>query len=61
MCSRVRCRNCGKATWSGCGFHIESALRGVAEADRCPGWKNGKCTAPPNPNAQNDDTGCKIA
>lgn len=35
MCARVSCGNCGKATWSGCGQHIEEALAGVAEADRC--------------------------
>ena len=35
MCSKVQCRKCGKATWSGCGEHIEYALRGVAEQDLC--------------------------
>ena len=35
MCSMVRCGGCGKATWSGCGLHIESALAGVpGSADR---------------------------
>lgn len=37
MCSKVTCNKCGKATWSGCGEHIEYALAGVAQADRCPG------------------------
>lgn len=40
MCRRVTCSNCGKATWSGCGQHIEEALAGVPEAERC----DGKCT-----------------
>ena len=35
MCSKVTCDICKKATWSGCGEHIEDALQGVAEADRC--------------------------
>jgi hypothetical protein len=35
MCSRVNCHICNKATWSGCGEHVEEALAGVAEADRC--------------------------
>lgn len=35
MCSRVTCHVCKKATWSGCGQHIEEALSGVPEADRC--------------------------
>jgi hypothetical protein len=35
MCSKVDCDICKKATWVGCGEHIEEALEGVAEADRC--------------------------
>lgn len=26
---------CGKATWAGCGEHIEEALAGVPAEDRC--------------------------
>ena len=37
MCSKVICRTCKKPTWSGCGEHIEEALFGIAEADRCQG------------------------
>ena len=35
MCSKVACEICMKANWSGRGEHIEEALEGVAEADRC--------------------------
>lgn len=35
MCARVTCQNCSKPTWEGCGEHIEDALQGVAQADRC--------------------------
>ena len=35
MCHRVRCTKCGKATWAGCGQHIEQALAGVPKAERC--------------------------
>jgi len=35
MCHRVTCRRCGKPSWAGCGMHIEEALRGVPQADRC--------------------------
>jgi len=35
MCSKVTCDICKKATWSGCGEHIEEALEGVAQSDRC--------------------------
>ncbi|OCF43925.1 hypothetical protein I317_02195 [Kwoniella heveanensis CBS 569] len=35
MCKRVNCPNDGKPTWWGCGGHIETALEGVPEAERC--------------------------
>jgi hypothetical protein len=35
MCQIVTCKQCGKATWFGCGFHIEAALRGVPPDERC--------------------------
>ncbi|TPX76428.1 hypothetical protein CcCBS67573_g02313 [Chytriomyces confervae] len=35
MCYPVKCTKCNKTTWAGCGRHIESALAGVAPADRC--------------------------
>lgn len=35
MCSRVTCHSCGKASWSGCGLHVEEALAGVPAAERC--------------------------
>ncbi len=35
MCIRITCETCTKPTWSGCGAHIEEALAGVPEADRC--------------------------
>jgi len=35
MCMRITCDSCGKPTWAGCGNHIEDALHGVAEQDRC--------------------------
>ena len=43
MCWKTECAGCGKATWSGCGKHITSALEGVPIADRCAGWETGKC------------------
>jgi hypothetical protein len=35
MCSPVRCDKCGKATWAGCGQHIEEALSSFSEDQRC--------------------------
>ena len=39
-CHRTTCRKCGKPSWSGCGNHIEQALKGVAKKDRCQGHQN---------------------
>lgn len=35
MCQAISCPTCGKATWSGCGQHVEEALAGIAPADLC--------------------------
>ena len=35
MCVRVKCKRCNKATYAGCGAHVEQVLRGVAASDRC--------------------------
>lgn len=35
MCRQVKCKKCGKATWAGCGQHIEQALAGVSAQNRC--------------------------
>lgn len=35
MCSPARCDRCGKITWAGCGQHIEQALEGVPQSERC--------------------------
>jgi len=41
MCRKIACA-CGKATWVGCGQHVDSALAGVADADRCEAVRAGK-------------------
>ena len=35
MCQRSVCSKCGKATWVGCGQHIEEVLRGVPPNKQC--------------------------
>lgn len=35
MCHRITCPTCGKPTWEGCGRHIDQALAGVPDDDRC--------------------------
>jgi hypothetical protein len=37
MCRAVSCRVCGKTTWAGCGQHVDQVMRGVPNAQRCPG------------------------
>jgi hypothetical protein len=40
MCQKVTCRKCGKATWSGCGQHVDQVMRGIPQAQRCQGHAN---------------------
>ena len=35
MCQRAVCSSCRKATYTGCGRHVEQVLSGVPEARRC--------------------------
>ncbi|HTJ39844.1 MAG TPA: hypothetical protein VL738_42130 [Dactylosporangium sp.] len=35
MCQRVTCTTCGKATYTGCGNHVDSVLAGVPQSQRC--------------------------
>jgi hypothetical protein len=37
MCRPVRCRQCGKTTWAGCGDHVESVKAKVPDEQWCPG------------------------
>ncbi|MDA8068660.1 MAG: hypothetical protein M0T77_08625 [Actinomycetota bacterium] len=37
MCHAVKCRQCGKTTWSGCGRHVEQVRRSVPAAQWCQG------------------------
>ena len=57
MCRKVKCTGCGLATWQGCGLHIDSALNGVAECDRCSGWQTGVCQPATADDTTGDTTG----
>ncbi|AIJ23746.1 hypothetical protein AMETH_3654 [Amycolatopsis methanolica 239] len=35
MCRRVTCARCGKATYAGCGQHVEAVLADVPAGQRC--------------------------
>lgn len=42
MCRAVRCRTCGKTTWSGCGSHV-AAVKAQVPANQ---WCGGHETTP---------------
>lgn len=42
MCRAVKCKNCGKTTWAGCGQHVDQVFAGVPKADRCQGHQGEK-------------------
>jgi hypothetical protein len=35
MCRPATCRTCSKATYVGCGQHVEAVLAGVPAGERC--------------------------
>lgn len=35
MCRPMTCASCGKASWAGCGAHVEQVLGDVPQSDRC--------------------------
>jgi hypothetical protein len=37
MCRAVKCKTCGKTTWSGCGQHVAQVKARVPAADWCAG------------------------
>ncbi|MBA8828081.1 hypothetical protein FB555_000152 [Alpinimonas psychrophila] len=37
MCRQVTCRKCGKASWAGCGQHVNEVMRGIPKAKQCQG------------------------
>ena len=40
MCRQVTCKRCEKASWAGCGQHVDQVMRGVPAAQRCQGHQN---------------------
>lgn len=40
MCRRVSCKTCGKATYTGCGRHVDKVLAGVPASARCTGHES---------------------
>ena len=56
MCHKVMCQTCQKATWVGCGLHIEAALAGTSLNERCAGWKTGVCQPVENKPENNPST-----
>ncbi|KAM7516947.1 hypothetical protein LguiA_006530 [Lonicera macranthoides] len=40
MCYELQCSKCGKTTWGGCGFHVQSVYKRIPEGQHClcKGW-----------------------
>ncbi|KAH7906540.1 hypothetical protein BJ138DRAFT_1162373 [Hygrophoropsis aurantiaca] len=34
-CWAVKCHNCGKTTWAGCGQHVEAVMKNVKDEAKC--------------------------
>lgn len=49
VCRAVKCRNCGKTTWAGCGAHVDAVRRNVRPDD----WCDGHTSPPPSRNRWN--------
>ncbi|KAI9335148.1 hypothetical protein BDR26DRAFT_805112 [Obelidium mucronatum] len=35
MCYQQKCSKCQKTTWGGCGMHVQAAMAGVPEDQKC--------------------------
>lgn len=35
MCRAVKCRQCQKTTWAGCGQHIKAVMAHVPRGEQC--------------------------
>jgi hypothetical protein len=35
MCRQTSCKKCGRASWAGCGAHVEQVLGHVPKSERC--------------------------
>ncbi|GAA3690230.1 hypothetical protein FB459_0360 [Yimella lutea] len=37
MCRPVKCKQCGRTTWAGCGQHVDQVKRAVPAGQWCAG------------------------
>jgi len=42
MCRATRCKTCGKATWAGCGRHVNQVRATVPPDQWCDGHPKGE-------------------
>lgn len=42
MCRAVKCRQCGKTTWAGCGQHVGQVQQSVPAGQWCGGHEKGE-------------------
>ena len=55
MCRSVKCQQCGKTTWAGCGAHVDQVMASVPKSDRC------RCREQVDAKNQNAKTGGLLA
>jgi len=46
MCRAVKCRVCGKTTWTGCGMHVDAVKRSVPAGQWCAGHASSVSSEP---------------
>ena len=44
MCRAVRCKQCGRTTWAGCGQHVAAVKARVPDDQWCPGHEKPEST-----------------
>ncbi|KAI8595226.1 hypothetical protein EDD21DRAFT_391766 [Dissophora ornata] len=45
MCYAVKCNQCGKTTWRGCGQHVEQVMKDVPKSQQCECPREGAAPA----------------
>lgn len=49
MCRRVKCPECGRPGFAGCGMHVEQVLGDVPQQERCKCHENAEAQASNEP------------
>ncbi|EYU34212.1 hypothetical protein ABFS82_03G028600 [Erythranthe guttata] len=55
MCYEVKCPNCGKGSWEGCGRHVPAVYKRIPQGQHC------QCKAWPGVNPAGDTSAAAAA